>query len=148
MQVKLINEALKRVQLPDLSPSKLEAFKAGVRALAYELEKAPEDVVSVTLDTTRQPPGLERQQLVNGCPECGSVPEVPLTQQLSDLIRKVFENEEAFRTVLLPEDAVNTEEFYMASGRCYVEYINEDIEVYTTIKTADFLAWAEGLKDE
>lgn len=39
MNVKQINEALRRVVIPDLSPTKREAFTAGVRALAYELEK-------------------------------------------------------------------------------------------------------------
>lgn len=111
------------------------------------LRQKPEDVVGVTVETT-----LETAEyllgLINERPAVTIVPTeslVPLTAQLSDLIRKVFDNEEAFRTSLLPEDAICIESFYMASERCYVEYLNEDMEVYTTIKTADFLAWAEGL---
>lgn len=109
MQVKLINQALKRVQLPDLSPSKLEAFKAGVRALAYELEK----------DTAT------------------------LQSDLSELIAKVFDNEEAFLAEFFPE-GIAVDEFYMASERCRVVFQPSHT---TTIKTTDFLAWAEGLND-
>jgi hypothetical protein len=110
MQVKLINQALKRVQLPDLSPGKLEAFKAGVRALAYELEK----------DTTT------------------------LQSDLSDLICKVFDNEDSFIKAFSLA-CFQVEEFYMAGARCMVSITTTNGLERTTIKTADFLAWVEGL---
>lgn len=86
----------------------------------------------------------ELQQLINGCPECGSVPEVPLTDQLSELIAKVFDNEEAFLAEFFPE-GIAVDEFYMAGERCRVGFQPDHT---TTIKTADFLAWAEGLNGE
>lgn len=159
MQVKLINEALKRVQLPALSHSKLEAFKAGVRALAYELEKdtTPEDAVSVTLDTT--PETAEYLQgLIDEQPALSIVPTeslITFTDEIAANIRKVFDNENSFIERFFI-DGIAVDEFYMASERCRVVFqVREGKRAqydwganHTTIKTADFLAWAEGLNDD
>lgn len=64
-----------------------------------------------------------------------------LTTQLSALICKVFDNEASFLAEFMP-NGIEVEEFYMASERCVVATAFSD---RTTIKTADFLAWAEGL---
>ena len=45
MNVRQINAALKKVVVPDLSPSNREAYTAGVRALAYELEKQGQETL-------------------------------------------------------------------------------------------------------
>lgn len=169
MQVKLINQALKRVQLPGLSPTKLEAFKAGVRALAYELEKdtTPELQAercpdccgemethpikegefycpSCMIDDTTPETAEYLRRVINEPPALAIVHTKPLTQQLNDLIGKVFANEQAFLAEFFPE-GIAVDEFYMASERCRVVV---QPEYTTTIKTADFLAWAEGLNDE
>lgn len=81
-----------------------------------------------------------------------------LPQQLSDLIGKVFDNEEAFLAEFFP-GGIGVDEFYMAGERCRVvlqkrhrpinpKLLNIDYPATTTIKTADFLAWAEGLDNQ
>ena len=108
MKIKQINEALRRIVLPTLSPAKLEAFKAGVRALAYELEKDP----------------------------CA------LQSTLTDLVQKVFDNEDAF-TKQFELQCFQVEEFYMAGARCMVATTTINGLERTTIKTADFLEWVK-----
>lgn len=188
MKVKLINAALKRVEVPDLSPTNREAFTAGVRALAYELEKdVTPDYEDTLLDAISKEVGVDvsgknctpeyaehlrkmfrhvaaagcgAEQMAEGLKACanmmkqqpGRVESVPvtLTDQLSALTSKVYDNKAAFLEhfdLLGKVDSV--EEFYMAGDRCVVMYEDwqnpQPQDISTTIKTADFLAWAEGL---
>lgn len=116
MNIKQINAALRRVEVPNLSPTQREAFTAGVRALAYELEK----------DATPGP---------------------TLTDQLSTLVSKVFNNKDAFLEHFDLLGKVDTVEgFYMAGDRCIVMYEDwqnpQPQDISATIKTTDFLEWA------
>jgi hypothetical protein len=69
-------------------------------------------------------------------------PPSGIVADLSDLTRKVSENEAAFLARFLPVGAIGVENFYISPGCCFVEYINEVEELYETVPTADFLEWA------
>lgn len=71
-----------------------------------------------------------------------------LQQMLSDTIRKAFDNEREFLSRFWsgsPDDQL--EECYMAGKRTRIEVVSDGHHVATTISTADFIEWCDGLNN-
>jgi hypothetical protein len=72
------------------------------------------------------------------------------TSQLAELTGKVREHEASFVAEFAPTDGTNrVHAFYMSGEQCRVEWIHpRHGQSNGTIKTADFMAWVEGLDDD
>jgi hypothetical protein len=181
MNVKAINEALRRVVVPTLSKEHVELFTAGVRALAYALEKGTTQPTRydwkdapawascvVKLDSVNDmlywfgpipqtfaavtTPHITFNEWLGECALWEERPVITtptFTDQLSELLDKVYDNEESFLAALLPGNAIAVNEVYLAAARTKVVYQGRHNQpnITTTIKTSDFMAWAEDLND-
>ena len=69
-----------------------------------------------------------------------------IQKNISELIRKAFDNEHEFLSRFWHGRVEDTlEECYMAGKRTRIELVSDGNHVATTISTADFIEWCEGI---